>query len=71
MVSVIGPLAKYYNLSWGKLEWYVEIGDKTICYTVAIHFQLLALRDQCLLNKFDCVSFFVISPILIVLGNLI
>ena len=24
MVSVIGPLAKYYNLSWGKLEWYVE-----------------------------------------------
>ena len=48
-----------------------SVGDKTICYTVAIHFQLLALRDQCLLNKFDCVSFFVISPILIVLGNLI
>ena len=36
-----------------------------------IRFQLLFLRDQCLENKFDCVSFFIISPILIVLGNVI
>ena len=48
-----------------------SVGDTTICSIVVIHFQLLVLRDQCLQNKFDCVSFFVISPILIVLGNLI